>query len=392
MQEYPDPFYDQDEKLKNDDVTNDKPKRKRRPRKRLQNALFVLTAVLLAAVGAGFLLIPRIFPILPPPGSAVLLSEMVHAVAWSPDGQSLAVASDSGLRVYPADMSDSSGTFLTVLDYETHELIYSPDGRWLAHADIQQVRVWDMQTGLLHRIFPASFNIANTIAFSSDSQSLAIATSADAGVQVWDVMSNSVVSMREAAAAQDQDFFQAVQFTPDDLRLIALGNTSFRSQNENSSSHVMYAWAMQANSTPQLWPLEGFDHSQGWAFSPDSRLLAYVTFDQLRIYDYERHTEVAAPWFKPVNYNFSRALAFAPDNRRLAFSLWTNGSTQNGRGLLRILDVLTNEVVDMQAEHAGHISSARFSPDSRLLATGSWDGTVRLWDTHSGALLTILQI
>jgi hypothetical protein len=35
--------------------------------------------------------------------------------------------------------------------------------------------------------------------------------------------------------------------------------------------------------------------------------------------------------------------------------------------------------------HKGQVSSLTFSPDGRLLLTGSWDGTVRLWEPFSGS-------
>ena len=45
----------------------------------------------------------------------------------------------------------------------------------------------------------------------------------------------------------------------------------------------------------------------------------------------------------------------------------------------------------VQGRHIGSVTSTAWSADGRLLATGAWDGTTRLWETGTGRLLHVLE-
>ena len=85
----------------------------------------------------------------------------------------------------------------------------------------------------------------------------------------------------------------------------------------------------------------------------------------------------ARRFFGPIkglaNY---RQPAFSPDGRRLALAVektdTANNDNQNRRELRRI------------AGHQEFVSAVAWNPNGEMLATGSLDGTVRLWDAANG--------
>lgn len=121
---------------------------------------------------------------------------------------------------------------------------------------------------------------------------------------------------------------------------------------------------------------------QALIFSPDGRLLAPLTWDKkTELWNTKTHqlsATVEGRLFRPFSYADLKAIdAFSPDGHTLATirgkeaMLWDPG-TGHRRWVLK--------------GHQKDIRSAAFSPDSRILATGSADGTVKLWNAETGKL------
>jgi WD40 repeat protein len=83
-------------------------------------------------------------------------------------------------------------------------------------------------------------------------------------------------------------------------------------------------------------------------------------------------------WIRGGHTDWVISVSFSPDGRLLA-----SGSLDNTIKLWRVAD---GSLVRTLTGHASDVTSVVFSPDGRLLASGSWDGTIRLWRVADGAL------
>ncbi len=112
------------------------------------------------------------------------------------------------------------------------------------------------------------------------------------------------------------------------------------------------------------------------ALARDGSMLVTGTRDgTVRLYHIGRPGEVDADPPLAAGGAAIRALAFAPDGRRLAWAL--------DDGSARVLDLRGGEQVALVG-HRDLIRALAFAPEGERLATAGEDGTVRLWDAATG--------
>jgi WD40 repeat protein len=118
------------------------------------------------------------------------------------------------------------------------------------------------------------------------------------------------------------------------------------------------------------------------AFAPDGRTLASAGWDQvIRLWDVTAGTELAA---LRGHRSEVYVLAYSPDGAQLA------AGSATGDSPLRIWDIAGGTARILEG-HSNVVHGVAWSADGRLLLSGGYDRTARVWDAATGteqALLT----
>jgi WD40 repeat protein len=81
-------------------------------------------------------------------------------------------------------------------------------------------------------------------------------------------------------------------------------------------------------------------------------------------------------------------MALSPDGRRVVSG---NHDARNKDKMLRVWNIDTGECLKVLEGHVKNVQAMAFSPDARLVVSGSADKTLRIWDSESGACLRMLE-
>ncbi|MFI0452037.1 NACHT and WD repeat domain-containing protein [Actinomadura sp. 6N118] len=312
---------------------------------------------------------------------------VVSALAFAPDGRTLAIANLKGtVRLYDVTARRWSGAPMgreapgLIAVNPVHAVVFTPDGKRLATASADRTaRLYDTATSKqIGEPFEGHTREVNDVALSPDGTTLATA-GGDRTVRLWNMATHRQIGT-PLENSQGGAAFHSVAYGPDGTRL-ATGGSDGATRFWDVTTHQQVGVALDESHFPV----------RRVTFSPDGRFIAAAGADGVvRLGDPVTYQQIGGAM------RGSTTVALSPDGKTLAAS----GPEGTGTAI-RLWDVATRRPIGDPEDTAnerpatGRPASGRpvvkragihgigFSKDGRTVASVGSDG-VRTWDTASG--------
>jgi len=286
--------------------------------------------------------------------------DWVKSVAFSPDGNTIASSSTDGTVCFWDAVSHDCVATLNGHITEFASIAFSPDGQTLASGGWdKKVHLWDVASAKLKVSFTGHADEIRAVAFSSDGSTLASTGGFDdPTIRLWDPNSGK---LKTRLVGHGWGGVNAIAFSSVN-RLIASAGSDGRT----------CLW----NATTGYHRATFIGEVSNVAFSPDGQTLATANGRngfRVQLWDVTNRAHKAE--IRERSY----ALAFSPNGQTLATG-WRD---------ISLWDVNSGVIKTTLSGHTDGIRSIAFSPDGRVLVSGSNDTTMRFWDVENGTQKTV---
>ena len=315
----------------------------------------------------------------------------VNHVAFDSDGAIVASGGDDATIVlWDVQTRQPIGQPLTGHTSSVTSLTFSPDGKILASGSCEhyhpfggcesgELILWDIASRQpIGQPLTGHTGHILDIVFSPDGKIFA-SCGEDHLIILWDVETRQPIAQPFTGHTS---IVRSIDFSPDGA-ILASG----------SQDQTIILWNVEARQ-PIGQILAGHPINS-LVFSPDGKILASGSqYSEVVLWDVESRQPIGQ--ILAGHSGFVSSLAFSPDGKILASGsgdqqiiLWDVSAALN-------TSVETRPPIGQTlAGHSGFVSSLAFSPDGKILASGSGDTTIALWDvsaTLSSGLETRLPL
>jgi WD40 repeat protein len=293
----------------------------------------------------------------------------IASLAWSPDGQILALAGFHEVRLVTA-----AGQSLRSLPGELEQVravAFSRDGKLLAAAgglpaQRGEVKIWDVAQGKELLTIKGHTDCIYAVAFSPDGKTLATA-SYDKLIYLWDTTTGE----KRKTLKDHIDAVYALAFTPDGRRLLSA-----------SADRGVKVW--DAETGERLYTMsEASDGLNAVAVDATGHVAAAGGIDKsIRVWELgEKAGKLRSSLI--AHEDAILQIAFSPDGKLLV-------STAADR-TIKVFNAADLSEVRTYAKQPDWVLSLAFAPDGKHFACGRFDGSLEIYDTPTVATRVALN-
>jgi len=309
-------------------------------------------------------------------GSKSVHTGSVTSVIFSPDGKQIVSGSpdDKTIKIWDVSTGQEIKSLFTDSD-GVDDLRISPDGKQIIFSSFELpgiIRIWDINTGKKLRTFLSfSHGPVESMDLSPDGRQIAIVfdESYDDNISRICFFDANTGKLIRTFFAEDADI---IVFSPDGKRFAI-------SYPNNKKIKIFDSFTGQEILT--------ISEDEGWvyflSFSPDGNCI--ISSDTSK----QTYKPVITIWYantgmkktvisaKPERYS---PIAISPDGNLIAF-------VPDNKKTIGLFDITADKEIKTISDFSGHtddIKCLAFSLDGKMIASGSKDKSIKLWDVATG--------
>lgn len=298
---------------------------------------------------------------------------VVSALAFSPDGQTLAV---SGYREILLHKADGGGLVsrLVGLSERLNGISYSADGKLLVAAGgtparFGEIQVWDTASGKLKKSITTTNDTVFGGSVSPDAKTIAVGAT-DNSVRLIDTASGKELQK----IGNHEGWVLATVFGMDGKRVVSVSKDRAAKLSDTASGAFLENVNLLRG---ELMAVARDPRKDVVVVGGEERIPYIYLMDRPKVMKIADDTTLLRKL--PRQDGAITALAWSPDGKQVAVAGMS--------AAVNVYDPETGALIASCAGHKAGIYAVAFDPASQRLATGGFDGHVRIYNSRSGELV-----